>query len=149
MHGEGYCCWANGRRVDLQFTHCYPNHVRTAVRVLCGVVLVITLIYVMPHLVDMTNGSSDAPVAGALEEGADYGVVDDDEEWLSDDIDDDEFNRGGRGSSSSGGGGGAGGRGLAGMPDDDSRCSYMLQEVPPVCTCGALPSRRPTNINIS
>lgn len=58
MHGDGVCCWSNGIALGLAFTHCYPNHVRSAVRVLCGILLLCTLVYVMPHLVDMTSASA-------------------------------------------------------------------------------------------
>lgn len=60
MHGEGECCWSSGIKMKLVFTHCYPNHVRSAVRLVCALLLLCTLLYVMPHLVDMT-----APAAGS------------------------------------------------------------------------------------
>ena len=73
MHGDGECCWSDGLRVQLAFTHCYPNHVRSAVRVLCGLLLVCTLVYVMPHLVDMT--SAEPPAPDSLAASVDSGVA--------------------------------------------------------------------------
>lgn len=53
MHGDGVCGWPSQRAVRLSFTHSYPNAVRVAVRVLCGVLVLLTLMYVLPHLYDV------------------------------------------------------------------------------------------------
>lgn len=59
MHGRGSCRWPSGREVDIAFTHSYPNAVRFAVRVLCVLLLLMTLLYVLPHLYDFAETHVD------------------------------------------------------------------------------------------
>ena len=77
MNGIGTCQFPNSRRVTLKFTHSYPAHVRSAMRVLCGLLLTVTLLFVMPHMLEMAampdmgaDGGAGADVAGVVDGGA-------------------------------------------------------------------------------
>lgn len=45
-------------QLPLSFSHQYPSHLRSGVRILCGILLILTIVYVIPHLFDVGAGSA-------------------------------------------------------------------------------------------
>lgn len=48
-------------QIALTFSHQYPAHLRAGVRTICGVLLILTALYVVPHLFDVGSPAAHAP----------------------------------------------------------------------------------------
>ena len=55
-------------QIHMSFSHQYPSHLRAGVRAICGMLLIFTIVYVIPHLFDV--GAPQSPVSSSKDAAA-------------------------------------------------------------------------------